>query len=56
MADQNREPGRRTTDEGVPKKAPPRETPPPKKAPPPDRQAEDNIAPGHGRRFPDKGK
>lgn len=56
MEDRNRDPGRRNIDEGVPKKAPPREAPQPKKAPPPDRQTADNIAPGHGRRIPDKGK
>ena len=56
MADRKRDPGKPDIGGGVSKQAPSREPSVPKKAPPPDRQTADNIAPGHGRRIPDKGE
>ena len=54
MSDENHDRGPRNIGEGVPREAPPKNPPKEEKAPPPDRQNEDNIAPGHGRRIPDK--
>jgi hypothetical protein len=54
MAGENHDQGQRNIGEGVPRKAPPKNPPKDQKVPPPDRQNADNIAPGHGRRIPDK--
>ncbi len=55
MAGEKRDPDPRKIGDGVPRKAPPKNPPQDHKAPPADRQNEDNIAPGHGRRISDKG-
>jgi len=55
MTDKNHDKGPRNIGGGAPVKAPPKGAPIEKKAPPQDRQNDDNIAPGHGRRIPDKG-
>lgn len=54
MASENDDPRHPNPGEVVPRKAPPKNPPKDQKAPPPDRQNADNIAPGHGRRIPDK--
>ena len=55
MTGEKNDKGERNIGEGVPRKAPPKNPPKDQKAPPADRQNEDNIAPGHGRRISDKG-